>query len=188
MTDRKQTKKPCLSRRELLVAGGVTMSTVMLSIPGVAWGQRVPARVARYPRKKVARLRDVREGVPIAFKYPADAPYHCASFLVKLGAPAGGGVGPDDDIVAFNALCTHAGGPLMGQYRHEHKAIGPCPFHLTTFDLTRHGMVIAGHATQSLPQIVLEIERSSVYATGVLGLIYGTPDSFQTLSDGGRRA
>ena len=92
---------------------------------------------------------------------------------MKLGVPAGGGVGPNDDIVAFNALCTHMGGPLMGTYKKEHKAIGPCPLHLTTFDLIKHGMVIAGHATESLPQVLLEVSGDEIYATGMLGLIYG---------------
>ena len=43
----------------------------------------------------------------------------------------------------------------------------------TTFDLTRHGMVVAGHATDNLPQVVLELEGDDIYAQGVLGLIYG---------------
>jgi arsenite oxidase small subunit len=93
--------------------------------------------------------------------------------LVKLGVPAGGGVGPQQDIVAFSTLCTHMGGPLAGQYRGQHKVLGPCPFHLTTFDLTKHGMVVSGQATESLPQIVLETRGDDIWATGVMGLIYG---------------
>lgn len=49
---------------------------------------------------------------------------------------------------------------------------GPCPIHLTTFDLTRHGMVVSGHATESLPQIVLETEGDDIYAVGVMGLLH----------------
>ena len=55
----------------------------------------------------------------------------------------------------------------------DYKILGPCPLHLTTFDLRRHGMVVAGHATQSLPQLVLEVDGNDIYATGILGLIYG---------------
>jgi arsenite oxidase small subunit len=62
---------------------------------------------------------------------------------------------------------------LQGSYKSEHAVMGPCPLHLTTFDLTRHGMVIAGHATESLPQIVLETDGDDIVATGVLGLLYG---------------
>jgi arsenite oxidase small subunit len=98
---------------------------------------------------------------------------YSANMLVKLGRPAGGGVGPDQDIVAFSTLCTHMGGPLGGQYRAPHKVVGPCPLHLTSFDLTRHGMVVAGQATESLPQIVLETRGDEIWATGVMGLIFG---------------
>ena len=33
--------------------------------------------------------------------------------------------------------------------RRADKALGPCPLHLTTFDLTRHGIFISGQAYQS---------------------------------------
>ncbi|MFQ5434838.1 MAG: arsenate reductase (azurin) small subunit, partial [Anaerolineae bacterium] len=54
---------------------------------------------------------------------------------------------------------------------------GPCPLHWSTFDLTRHGMVISGHATQGLPQIMLETDGDDIVATGVLGLLYGYYDN-----------
>jgi arsenite oxidase small subunit len=81
--------------------------------------------------------------------------------------------GQKKDIVAFNQQCTHMGGPLDGTYKPQHQVLGPCPLHLTTFDLTRHGMVASGHATESLPQIVLEIKGDDIYAVGVMGLVYG---------------
>ena len=34
-------------------------------------------------------------------------------------------------------------------------------------------MVVAGHATQSLPQIILEIDGEEIFATGIIGLLYG---------------
>jgi arsenite oxidase small subunit len=118
---------------------------------------------------KVSRL---KVDVPQFIQYPwKDAFSGCT--LVKLGVPAGGGVGPNRDIVAFNNLCTHMGGPLQGTYKGKYKVLGPCPFHLTTFDLTRHGIVAAGQATESLPQVVLEVRGDDIYATGVMGLIYG---------------
>jgi arsenite oxidase small subunit len=82
-------------------------------------------------------------------------------------------VGPGSDVVAFNLTCPHQGGPLHGTYKPEHQILGACPLHLTTFDLTRHGMVVSGHATESLPQIVLETQGEDIYAVGVLGLVYG---------------
>lgn len=169
--------RPCVSRRQFLLStGGVTATTVFLSsLPGF-FGE-VQAQVVEYPRRKIARLSAIEQDVPIYFKYPDDHPFNAASMLVKLGEPAGMGVGPDNDIVAFNALCPHMGGMMTGTYVKEHKVLGPCPLHLTTFDLTRHGMVVAGHATESLPQVLLEVQGGDVYATGIMGLIYGKRDS-----------
>jgi len=48
---------------------------------------------------------------------------------------------------------------------------------LTRFDLTRYGIVVSGHATESLPQILLEEEDGQIFATGVRGLIYGRVDN-----------
>ena len=174
MKDLPELEDGCVNRRRFLLASGGGALTVMLTgIPGFANAQPLPARVVSYPRKRIASLGEVHQDVPLYFKYPDEDPLSSASVLIKLGEPAEGGVGPDSDIVAFNALCPHMGGQLMGTYKAEHKAIGPCPFHLTTFDLKKHGMVIAGHATESLPQILLEVEGDEIYATGVLGLIYG---------------
>lgn len=169
----------CITRRQFLFYGtGAAVSLVALAtLPGAVASAAPRAVLSRYPRKRIATLADLEPGVPIHFKYPGNEPLLSASFLVKLAAPAGGGVGPDGDIVAFNAMCPHMGGSLMGTYKHEFKAAGPCPFHLSTFDLTKHGMIIAGHATESLPQVVLEVAQGDIYAAGMLGLIYGTHDS-----------
>jgi arsenite oxidase small subunit len=102
---------------------------------------------------------------------------HSQSLLIRLGRSAGGGVGPRGDVVAFNTMCTHMGGPLVGTYKAPYKILGPCPLHLTTFDLTKHGMVVAGQATESLPQVVLEVAGDEVHAVGVMGLIYGYHDN-----------
>lgn len=164
--------KPCLSRRNFLLAGG---SLVLLSsLPGFAMAEQ--AIVKTFERKRIATLSELQDDTPIDFSYP-DEEATSSNFLVKLGKKAGGGIGKDKDIVAFNAFCTHMGGPLMGTYKAQYKAMGPCPMHLTTFDLTRHGMVIAGHATETLPQILLEIEGDAIYATGIVGLVYGRFDN-----------
>ncbi|MFQ5848024.1 MAG: arsenate reductase (azurin) small subunit [Candidatus Methylomirabilales bacterium] len=167
----------CPSRRQFLIAGGGVTATVLLSsvFPGTALGA-LKVRLTKYPEKKIVTLGKLKTDVLTTFRYPYDD-FHSNSFVVKLGFPAGGGVGPNHDIVAFNALCTHMGGPLMGAYKARDKVMGPCPFHLSTFDLTRHGMVAAGHATAPLPQVVLEVRRQDIYATGIVGLIYGYSDN-----------
>jgi arsenite oxidase small subunit len=72
------------------------------------------------------------------------------------------------------------GGPLAGTFKPDDQALGPCPLHQTTFDLTRHGMVISGHGTESLPQILLELDGDAIYAVGMIGLIYGRYDNLES--------
>lgn len=155
----------CMSRRQFLLSGGAVVT--LTTLPGLA---QAAAIKAGYKRQKIGNLSALKAGEPVVFNYPyADV----RNILVKLGTPAGGGIGPNKDVVAFNQQCTHMGGPLDGTYKGAHQVLGPCPLHLTTFDLSRHGMVASGHATESLPQIVLEMQGDDIYATGVMGLIYG---------------
>ena len=161
--------RACMSRRQLLLgAGGGALAVAVVSIPGL--GFAAEAMKAAYPRKKIGTLSALQAGEPVAFTYPNK---DVSNILVKLGAKAGGGIGPQSDVVAFNQLCTHMGGTLEGTYKAKHQVLGPCPLHLTTFDLTRHGMVASGHGTESLPQILLEVSGDDIYAVGVLGLVYG---------------
>jgi arsenite oxidase small subunit len=142
----------------------------MASVPGIS--HAVNMAVKEYPKHKIGQLSQLKLNQPIDFQFPPENPISTFT-LVKLGEKAGAGVGKEQDVVAFSNLCTHMGGPLNGTYKSEHKALGPCPLHLTTFDLTRHGIVIAGHATESLPQARLEVEGDDIYITGIMGLIYG---------------
>ncbi len=161
-------ERQCMNRRSFLLASGAVVTLAALPATGIA--QALAALRADYPAVKIGTVASLKTGVPVAFNYPYPA---VRNIVVKLGAPAGGGVGKDADIVAFNQVCPHQGGPMDGTYKPEHQILGPCPLHLTTFDLTRHGMVVAGHATESLPQIVLEVRGPDIYAVGVQGLIYG---------------
>jgi arsenite oxidase small subunit len=140
------------------------------SLPADVLAQGARALRASYPRQKVASLSALKTGEPVVFAYPYP---DVRNIVVKLGVEAGGGVGAARDIVAFNQQCPHMGGPMDGTYKPKHQVLGPCPLHLTTFDLTRHGMVVSGHSTESLPQIVLELQGDDIVAIGVQGLIYG---------------
>ncbi len=171
----------CLvSRRAfLLTSAAATASfTVMVSMPGPAGAQEIPAAVALYPRKLIGRLSELKVDVPLDFTYPDEKQYSEA-MLVKLGREAGGGIGPQKDVVAFSYICTHQGGPLQNTYKAADKALGPCPLHLSTYDLTRHGIVIAGNPYQSLPQTLLELDGDDIYAVGIFGLIYGRHENLQ---------
>ena len=167
--------RPCVlgaDRRDFLFVAGASL--VALTIPGFASAQ---AKVAKFPRKKIGLLSKLKKGEPVEFRYPWDHA-NCDSVLLKLGQEAGGGVGPGKDVVAFNGLCPHMGWDIPAKKFFADPGIaGPCPGHWTTFDLTRHGMVVSGHATQGLPQVVLELDNDDIFATGVLGLIFGFHDN-----------
>ena len=164
-------ERACMSRRGFLLGGAATVTVVSLgSLPADALAQGARALRASYPRQKVASLSALKTGEPVAFNYPYP---DVRNIVVKLGVEAGGGIGAARDIVAFNQQCPHMGGPMDGTYKPQHQVLGPCPLHLTTFDLTRHGMVVSGHSTESLPQIVLELQGDDIVAIGVQGLIYG---------------
>ncbi len=177
-----KAKRPgrCLmSRRQFLLTSGVTTATVMVLINGgTPFAEQVPAMVATYPRRRVARLSELKQDQPIDFRYPDEGTYS-ESMIVKLGVRAGGGIGPGQDVVAFNYYCTHQGGDLATTYKGDTKSLGACPLHLSTYDLTRHGILISGQAYQSLPQVLLELEGDDIYAVGVFGLIFGRYDNLQ---------
>ena len=179
MSDKNRKDIPGLtSRREFLKLSGAAITILVLpnylmkpGIPKKLYAQRLD-----YERQVIAQLSELSSGEPVSFQYPGEQAL-ATNYLIMLEEPAGGGIGPDKNVVAFNSFCTHQGGPLADQFHADVGVAGPCPLHWTTFDLTRYGMVVSGHATQGLPQIILELEGDDVVATGVMGLIYGYHDN-----------
>ncbi len=170
--------KCMLNRREFLMYSGTAaaaVSTISISMfPGQA-----KARVVGYPRKKIGRLSQLKDNQPMDFNYP-DNGQNSQCFVVKMdGAKAGGGIGPQRDVVAFSYLCTHQGGFLNGKYQAvgEHRVLGQCPLHLSTYDLTRHGIIVSGQAYQSIPQVLLELDGDDIYAVGMMGLLFGRSEN-----------
>lgn len=157
-----------MSRRNFLILGGASVA-VLATVGEGAQAQELVS--SSYVRKTIAKVSDLEPGKAISFNYPSD---DIENLLMMLNEDAGGGVGEGRNIVAFNTICPHLGG-YMGEseFKSQHSALGPCPLHLSTFDLSRHGMIISGHSSASLPQIVLEIEGDDIVATGVMGLFYG---------------
>ncbi len=169
--------KCLVSRRNFLIGTGATTATVMVVLnAGTSEAKEVPAQIATYPRKMIGKVSELKADEPLDFNYP-DEGDHTDSMVVKLGVKAGGGVGKDEDIVAYNYACTHQGNSLSGSYKAETKSLGACALHLSTYDLTRHGILISGQAYQSLPQVLLEIDGDDIYATGIFGLIFGRQDN-----------
>ncbi|RMA42283.1 arsenate reductase (azurin) small subunit [Rhodophyticola porphyridii] len=163
-------KHPCsaVSRRQFLILGGASVAVLATYGTGAGAQQLVSSS---YVRTVVGKVSELVPGEATTFLYPND---DVENVLVMLGEEAGGGVGEGRNIVAFNTICPHMGGYMgAADFHAEHSVLGPCPLHLSTFDLTKHGMIVSGHAVESLPQIVLEIDGDDIVATGVMGLFYG---------------
>ncbi len=126
-----------------------------------------PQPVAKYPRVKLANISELQPKRPVVKQYVG-----VNVWVVKLGERAVGGVGPDGDVVAFANLCTHMGGPLV--YNPQNNC-AVCQIHYTQFDLARGGKALAGHATEFLPQVMLEFDEKTgdIYAVGINQLVYG---------------
>lgn len=173
----KQVGHKCLvSRRNFLITSGVTTTVMVTMNAGSAMAEEVPAQITTFPRKFIAKLSELKMDEPLDFSYP-DEGAHSESMIVKLGVKAGGGLGNGQDIVAYNYACTHQGNTLSGSYKADTKSLGACALHLSTYDLTRHGILISGQAYQSLPQVLLELDGDDIYATGIFGLIYGRKEN-----------
>ncbi len=175
-----------MTRRRFLMTSGaaaVSVSTIPLSLSA---GMVVKAEVVAYPRKWIARLSELEDHRPVDFDYPDDAAGSSAMLVKMGGTKAGGGIGPQRDVVAFSYICTHQGGPLQGAYKAvgEHRVLGQCPQHLSTFDLTRHGIVVSGQAYESLPQVMLELDGDDIHAVGIMGLLYGRNRNLLTHREG----
>jgi arsenite oxidase small subunit len=181
-----QAHGQCMNRRQFLLFSGATAAaastTTITLFPGTAEAQQIKARVVGYPRKLIAKLSELQDHQPINFNYPDDGKNAYCMIVKMAGVKAGGGIGQQRDIVAFSYLCTHQGGPLHGSYKatDEHRTLGPCPFHLSLYDLRRHGIIVSGQAYQSLPQVLLELEGDDIYAVGMMGLLFGRNENLIT--------
>lgn len=162
-----------VSRRDFFKISGSAAVGAGAMVTGIGSAQAGTAAVGRatlpYPRKHIAAVKDLKLNVPASFNYP-DAASPCV--LIKMGAPAPGGVGPRRDIVAYSTLCTHMGCPVS--YDDKRKTF-QCPCHFSTFDPAVAGQMICGQATENLPQVVLEYnpKDGAITAVAVNGLIYG---------------
>jgi len=111
--------------------------------------------------------------LPVDGILPFEFPQGHPCILVRLREPALDGVGPDGTLVAFSAVCPHRG-RLLGpaQYKPEHGALGPCPWHNSAFDLKCGGAQIIGQANRHLPRIVLADGGDEIHAVGIEGNPY----------------
>ncbi len=158
-----------VTRRDFLKATGsvAAAAPVAASTTAQAAVGETGRATLQYPVKAIGRASAM--SAPVQFTYP-DAASPCVA--LKMGAPVPGGVGPDQDIVAYSTLCTHMGCPVS--YDPGTKAF-KCPCHFSLFDAEKGGQMICGQATENLPRVILKYDNNSgaVSAVAVDGLIYG---------------
>ena len=160
-----------VSRRDFLkITGSVAAGAAALPATAeAATAANAGATTLPYPSKPVGKGAALGVNQPVAFTFP-DASSPCA--LVKIGTTVPGGVGPNQDIVAYSTLCTHMGCPVA--YDPGQKVFR-CPCHFSTFDAEREGQMVCGQATENLPRVILRYNASddSLTAVSIDGLLYG---------------
>ncbi len=163
-----------ISRRRFLKTGGTAAAAgATLFGTGLARAESTAgmpgATTLPYPRTGIAKAGELKTNQPLGFNYP-DEDSFCQ--VIKTGRPVPGGIGPDGDIVAFSAQCTHMGCPLS--YDQEARTF-KCGCHFSIFDPEMKGQMVDGQATENLPRILLDYDDSddSLHAVAVEGLIYG---------------
>lgn len=167
-----------LSRRIFLKSSGASAAAVgatgasLLASTDHAQAAQASSRTTTtlpYPKRAVGKAGGMPVNQAVNFSYP-DASSPC--YAIRMGAPVNGGVGPNKDIVAFSALCTHMGCPVG--YDGATKTF-KCGCHFSIFDPENGGQMVCGQATEDLPKVLLDYEAKtdSVTAVGIDGLIYG---------------
>jgi len=164
-----------ISRRDFMKAGGSGAALAGAAVVTSGLATATPAEAAGtnatldYPETAIGKAKALKTNSAVAFTYP-DAGSPCA--LIKMGHAVPGGVGPDQDIVAYSILCTHMGCPVSYDTTSRNFK---CPCHFSVFDSEKTGQMVTGQATENLPRILLSYNAKddSVRAVGVDGLIYG---------------
>jgi arsenite oxidase small subunit len=167
------------SKRDFLkVAATVSAALALAGIASVAKSiiiPAVPSTSLSFPRAKISNLAELTTSSVVIFYYPLD---NEPNLLVKLGKKAVGGVGPDEDIVAFSQVCQHLGciygyvpagasPPCSKSYVAE-TPVGYCCCHGSIYDFENGASVVAGPSPRPQPQVTLEVDASGdIFAVGM---------------------
>ena len=188
MKDRRAFLKVTVVASAALAIGGAAALAKTVDTPSEA--QATATTLTSFPK---VQLKDATSGelitlnslltnAPRSFFYPLlDEP----NIIVKLGVAVTGGVGPENDVVAYSDKCQHLGcypgfvakgesPPCNSKF----SAQGPvlyCCCHGSIYDLTNDAKVIGGPAPYPVPHVILEVDGSgNIFATGM-----GPPTVYQ---------
>ncbi len=176
-----------ISRRNFLklaaaAGGAITVVAVASSIKAATF---VPTSTTptSWPVVTVANINQVQPLTPNTFYYPLTS---TPNVLVKLGVAAEGGIGPQNDIVAFSIICQHLGcqygfvptgsSPICNAAYKATQPMGYCCCHGSQYDFTKSGKVLGGPAPRPVPmvQLQLDLANGDIEAVGMTApTIYG---------------
>jgi arsenite oxidase small subunit len=170
---RRNFLKVAVTLSALFVIGGIAALTKSITQRVGSAGSTSTATA--FPRVKIANVSALSVNQPVIFNYPLD---NEPNILVKIGQKAEGGVGPDNDIVAFSQICQHLG--CLYAYESpgsspdcntSYKAPGPegyCCCHGSIYDFANGGKVVGGPSPRPIPQVILEVDSTGdIYAIGM---------------------
>lgn len=169
--------KSLISPGAQAAGGGTTTSGTETTQSSASQGGTLPPPATPgFPVILVANLNDLEADNPITFNYPLE---ETPNILVKLGQQAEGGVGPQNDIVAFSQICQHLGciyafqksgsSPSCDSSYTASGPVGYCCCHGSVYDLLSGAKVVGGPAPRPQPQVILSLDSSTgnIYATGM---------------------
>jgi len=188
-----RNEKPDGSKRNflklVLTLGGLatvgsfaSMFRILFFVPAPNAGSTTSVPLV-WPVIKIANVSTLDPTTPLSFNYPL---VETPNILVKLGVQAQGGVGPDNDIVAFSQVCQHLGciyafvgtgsAPTCNGSYKATDPVGYCCCHGSIYDLVNGAKVTSGPAPRPVPQVTLKYDSSTgdISAVGM-----GPPTIFQ---------
>ena len=175
-----------ISRRDFLklaAAGGgaITLLALTSSLKALTFIPTTTTQLT-WPKIKITNINSLELLKPLTFNYPLT---NTPNLLVKLGVKAKGGIGLDQDIVAFSDICQHLGcfygfvspkgSPPCNKSYKASLSEGYCCCHGSQYDFVDGAKVIGGPAPRPVPQVQLELDQSTgdIYA-----LSMGSPTIF----------
>lgn len=140
-----------VSRRELVKFIVLTSAAFAAGQAWLALKSLMKRGTPAPPALPIATVNELPVGGAKTFEYPAGS---TPRLLIRTGL---------SQFVAYDQQCTHLLCPVVPAVE---KGCLHCPCHNGWFDL-QTGRPVAGPPQRALPKILLEVDRDTVYATGV---------------------
>jgi arsenite oxidase small subunit len=134
-----------------------------------------PLKIPPWPKTRITNFADLEINKPLIFYYPLKK---TPNIIVKLESEVEGGVGPNNNVVAFSQICQHQG--CFVSFSSDGTAT--CPCHQAIYDLRDKAKVLGGPSQYQLPSVKLEYDliTEDIYAVGMEPPVvfgYGQPGS-----------